>query len=135
MIFFCRKYLRDSERLHYSRLALDYCLSAIKNRLPDIRELQDGEKSLKLLMETYKIYNYGISKMKATLGPRISNLMAATFKAVMKEEVNIPYEYVIYMCMFILFEFLNFFYLKGKELVFFNQCSTFIEPFYKRDNI
>lgn len=87
-IKFSRKYLRDAERLHYSRLALDYCLSAIKNRLPDIREMQDREKAIKLLMETYKSYNYCISKMKSTVGPRVSNLLAATFKAVMKEEVS-----------------------------------------------
>lgn len=86
---FSRKYLRDAERLHYSRLALDYCLSAIKNRLPDIREMQDREKAIKLLMETYKSYNYCISKMKSTVGPRVSNLLAATFKAVMKEEVSL----------------------------------------------
>ncbi|XP_062592133.1 calcineurin-binding protein cabin-1-like [Saccostrea cucullata] len=83
-----KKYLRDAERLHYSKLALDYCMTAIKNRLPEIRELQDTEKAIKLLMETYRIYNYGISKMKATIGPRISNLLAATFRAVMKEEVS-----------------------------------------------
>ncbi|XP_061174422.1 calcineurin-binding protein cabin-1-like [Saccostrea echinata] len=83
-----KKYLRDAERLHYSKLALDYCLTAIKNRLPEIQELQDTEKAIKLLMETYKIYNYGISKMKATIGPRISNLLAVTYKAVMKEEVS-----------------------------------------------
>lgn len=51
--------------------------------------MQDREKAIKLLMETYKSYNYCISKMKSTVGPRVSNLLAATFKAVMKEEVSL----------------------------------------------
>lgn len=38
-IKFFRKYLRDVERLYYFRLVLDYCLSVIKNRLLDIREM------------------------------------------------------------------------------------------------
>ncbi|KAK3103259.1 hypothetical protein FSP39_017896, partial [Pinctada imbricata] len=82
-----KKYLRDGERTHYSKLALDYCLEAVKSRIPDVRKMADHDKAVRSLMETYRIWNYTISKHKA-LSPRVNNLLAATYKAVMKAEVN-----------------------------------------------
>lgn len=116
-----RKYLRDAERLHYSRLALDYCLSAIKNRLPDIREMQDREKAIKLLMETYKSYNYCISKMKSTVGPRISNLLAATFKAVVKEEVSLHLLTLNELNLNFIVNFISFYLKKKTSFLYIDQ--------------
>ena len=49
--------------------------------------MADKEKATRSLMETYRIWNYTVSKHKH-LKSRVNNLLAATYRAVMKEQVG-----------------------------------------------
>ncbi|XP_060070254.1 uncharacterized protein LOC132550231 [Ylistrum balloti] len=82
-----KKYMRDAERIKFARLAHQYCLDAIRGRLPELRQCENYTRAVKCLMEVYKVYNYISFKMDISQTIEANELLEDTFKAVMGKKV------------------------------------------------
>ncbi|XP_069132021.1 uncharacterized protein [Argopecten irradians] len=83
-----KKYMRDAERVKFARLAHQYCLDAIRGRLPELRRSENHARAVKCLMEVYKVYNYISFKMDISQTIEANELLEDTFSAVMGKKVK-----------------------------------------------
>ena len=89
-MFSFRKYLRDSERMLFVKMSFQNCWQIIDERNKELSKITEKEKAEKILMEVYKIWNYGnSSKMRSNTNMDTNHIFAESYKAVMKDKVKI----------------------------------------------
>ncbi|CAC5395083.1 CABIN1 [Mytilus coruscus] len=83
-----KKYLRDSERILFVKMSFRLCWEIIDERNAELTKMVDKEKLEKILLEVYKIWNYGnSSKMKNDIGLDTNKIFGETYKAAMKDRI------------------------------------------------
>ena len=72
----------------FVKMSFKKCWEIIDRRNKDLTKMTENEKLEKILMEVYKIWNYGnSSKMKNDIGLDTNKIFGETFEAVMKDKV------------------------------------------------
>ncbi|XP_063400740.1 calcineurin-binding protein cabin-1-like [Mytilus trossulus] len=83
-----KKYLRDSERILFVKMSFRLCWEIIEERNVELTKMVDQEKLEKILLEVYKIWNYGnSSKMKNDIGLDTNKIFGETYNAAMKDKI------------------------------------------------
>lgn len=84
-----KKFLRDSERLLFVKMSFNFCWEIIDDRNKELDKPSETDKVEKILMEVYKIWNYGnSSKMRNVVEIDTNKIFAETYRAIMKDQVD-----------------------------------------------
>ncbi|XP_077986102.1 uncharacterized protein LOC144440590 [Glandiceps talaboti] len=82
-----KKYLRDVDRVLLAKLAYDYALQVLEGQIEHMKEKENDGELFQLLLASYKVWQYGSSKLQTQMDSA-NKLLSTAYRTYRESEVE-----------------------------------------------